>query len=83
MLAGDATYTAGRWLTHLGTEVALALDTNSAVMLRGGVGYEDRLHLGVGLGLETPALTYDLALYAYQATFTTQASYGVAFSLTF
>ena len=83
MLAGDATYTAGGWLTHLGTEVALALDTNSAVMLRGGVGYEDRLHLGVGLGLETPALTYDLALYAYQAAFTTQASYGVAFSLTF
>jgi len=77
MLYGaDVGYFAGSFTAHAGMEYQLSI-----FRVRGGLGYEDGLKVGVGGGAALPHVAIDLALTSHQAPFTGQAVYGVAASL--
>jgi hypothetical protein len=76
LLGADLGYAGGRVRGHLGAEYRLGV-----VRLRGGLGYDDGLKLGLGACFELGPVRTDLALTRHTAPFTGQAVFGLAASL--
>ncbi|WP_287417155.1 hypothetical protein [Oceanithermus sp.] len=76
LLGADLGYAGGRVRGHLGAEYRVGI-----VRLRGGLGYEDGLKLGLGAGFAFGPVRTDLALTRHAAPFTGQTVFGLAASL--
>lgn len=78
LLGADVGYAQGSASAHLGSEYRLG-----PLRLRGGLGYEGGLQLGLGAGFELGPVRTDLALTHHAAPFTGASVFGVAASLGF
>jgi len=78
LYGADASYAAGAFSAHVGVEYQ-----KSIFRLRGGLGYENGLKLGLGAGLKLPGVSFDTALTSHQAPFSGQMVFGLAASLGF
>ncbi len=77
LLAADLGYD-GRLYAHLGMEYPVG-----ALALRGGLGYEDGVRLGVGLGVDLAGLKLDLALTSHTAPLVGGQVFGLAAAVGF
>lgn len=78
LYGADVGYASGSVTAHAGLEYQ-----KSIFRLRGGLGYEDGLKLGLGGGLLLPHFSFDAAITSHQAPFTGQLVFGLAASLGF
>lgn len=78
LYGADVSYAAGAFAAHAGLEYQ-----QSIFRLRGGLGYENGLKLGLGGGLSLPNFGFDAAITSHQAPFTGQLVFGLAASLGF
>jgi len=77
MLYGaDFGYFSGDFSAHAGLEMQ-----ESIFRLRGGIGYDNGLKLGLGGGIALPHVALDVALTSHQAIFTKETVFGLAASL--
>ena len=76
-VAADVQFGQGKFATHVGAEAKLG-----PVYVRGGVGYDRGLIVGLGAGLIfAPNLGLDLALTTHTAPFTNHLDFGIAMAL--
>lgn len=68
----------GGFALHAGTEARFG-----PFALRAGAGYQDGLRLGVGAGLRTGPVGFDVALTSHRSPLTDHRAYGIAASLAF
>ncbi len=68
----------GGFALHAGAEARFG-----PLALRAGAGYQDGLRLGVGAGLRTGPVGFDVALASHRSPLTDHQAYGIAASLAF
>ncbi|WP_457631222.1 hypothetical protein [Oceanithermus sp.] len=76
LYGADAAYAAGAFSLHAGLEYQ-----KSIFRLRGGLGYEDGIKIGLGGGVSLPNFSFDAAITSHQAPFTGQLVFGLAASV--